>query len=67
VDVIWPRIPNRSVEIQWTTNLFNPASWQFLNTPANRPFFPAAIGSASAPDSATNAPVKFYRARVSEP
>lgn len=67
VDVTWPRIPNRSVEIQWTTNLFNPASWQFLNVPANRPFYPAASGPASLPDSATGAPAKYYRARVSEP
>ena len=67
VDIIYPRVPNRSAEVQWTTNLFNPLAWQFLDTPANRPFYSATNGPTLVPDAIGNTPTKFYRARLSEP
>ncbi len=67
VDLTWPRIPNRSVEIQSTTNLSNPASWQFLNLPANRPFYPDSTGAGGVTASATNESGRYFRGRVSEP
>ena len=67
VEIIYPRVPNRSAEVQWTTNLFNPLAWQFLDTPANRPFYSATNGPTLVPDAIGNTPTKFYRARLSEP
>ena len=67
VDVSYPRVPNRSAEVQWTTNLFNPLSWQFLDSSANRPFYSATNGTTLVPDAVGNATTKFYRARLSEP
>jgi uncharacterized repeat protein (TIGR03806 family) len=67
VDLLWPNLVNRSVEIQWTTNLGAAASWRFLNVPANHPFFPAQPGTSLLRDPATQAESRFYRARVSEP
>jgi len=67
IQVNWPRLLNRNVEIQWTTNLGNPAAWQFLNTPENRPFYPAGPGVGAVPDTAGNGATRFYRARVTTP
>ena len=67
VDLTWSRIPNRSVEIQSTTNLSNPASWQFLELPANRPYYPASTGSGGVTASTTNEAGRFFRGRVTEP
>ena len=65
--VVYPRVANRGFEVQWTTNLFNPGAWQFLNVAENRPFFAATNGEARVPDSITNSTSKYYRVRVYEP
>src|SRR5262249_20710706 len=66
VHVRFPQIANRGFEVQVTTNLFDPASWQALDTPANRPFFAATNFEAVVEDTITNAPMKYYRVRVFE-
>ena len=58
---------NRGVEVQWTTNLTDASAWQFLNIPENRPFISGTNGTTRVPDSISNAPAKYYRARVFEP
>ena len=66
----YPRVANRGFEIQWTTNLFNSNSWNFLNVPENRPFFAATNRTVAVPDLLTNTPAlpgKYYRARIFEP
>ena len=67
VAIRYPRVLNRSAEVQWTTNLFNPLAWQFLDLPANQPFYSATNGTTIVPDTVDGAPAKFYRARLSEP
>jgi hypothetical protein len=68
----FPQIANRGFEVQWTTNLADPGSWQALDLPGNRPFFSAVNrefevvdpGFTPSPESALQ---KFYRVRVFEP
>ena len=67
VEVGYPRVLNRSAEVQWTTDLFYPLAWQFLDSPANRPYYSATNGITLVPDAVGNAPAKFYRARLNEP
>ena len=67
VEVAYPRAANRGFEVQWTTNPANPAAWNFLNVPENRPFFSVTPGEATVPDLVTNGPARFYRVRVFEP
>ena len=66
VELTYPQLVNRGIEIQWTTNLFNP-SWQFLNVLENQPFLSATNGTGVVPDVVTNGPQKYYRGRVFEP
>jgi hypothetical protein len=67
VETTYLQLINRGIEIQWTTNLFNPAAWQYLNVPENRPFLSATNGTGIVPDVVTNGPPKYYRGRVFEP
>lgn len=61
------RLANRGFEIQWTTNLSTPNSWQPLDAPGNEPLFSARTIVATVRDSSTNAQAKFYRVRIFEP
>ena len=67
VEVSFPQIANRGFEVQTTTGLASPISWQTLDVPANRPFFSATNFTALVTDTITNTPFKFYRVRVFEP
>ena len=67
LEVKYPRVANRGFEVQWNSNLTNQASWLFLNTLENRPFFSATNGESRVPDIITNGLPKFYRGRVYEP
>jgi uncharacterized repeat protein (TIGR03806 family) len=67
LEIFYPRLANRRIEIQWSTNLTNPGAWQFLHVPENRPFISATNGETRLPDSLTEGPGRFYRARVFEP
>jgi mono/diheme cytochrome c family protein len=70
---IWfPQTANRGFEVQWTTNLADPSSWQALDVPGNRPFFSGVDREFGVADSGFNplderAPRRFYRGRVFEP
>ncbi len=59
------QIANRGFEVQATTNL-QPAIWNPLDVPANRPFFSMTNFPASVPD-LNEGDSKFYRVRVFEP
>jgi len=67
VQLTYPQLVNRGIEIQWTTNLFSSAAWQFLNVLENRPFLSATNGTGAVPDVVTEGPPKYYRGRVFEP
>jgi hypothetical protein len=58
---------DRGTEVQFTTNLFDPFSWQFLDVVANRPFFPANPRVEVVPDPLTSSTAKFYRVRLFSP
>ncbi len=62
----YQQIPNRGIEFQWSTNLTDSA-WQFLNVPANRPFFSSTTGVTRVIVPATNDVTRFFRARIYEP
>jgi mono/diheme cytochrome c family protein len=66
VQITFAQIANRGFELQWASDLSAPASWQPLDTPANRPFFSATNFSAVIEDVLTNAATRFYRVRVFE-
>lgn len=67
VNLVYPRLVNRGIEWQWSTNPAAAGAWQFLNVPANRPFIAATGGVTRMPAAITNAPATYYRARVFEP
>jgi hypothetical protein len=66
VELRYPRLSNRRIEVQWSTNLADPAAWQFLHVPQNRPYLSSTNGEARLTDVVSDGP-KFYRARVFEP
>jgi mono/diheme cytochrome c family protein len=57
---------NRAYRVESATNLNIPIQWRFLNTPENRPTYPASSNAVSVTDS-TNGPQKYYRVRLSAP
>jgi uncharacterized repeat protein (TIGR03806 family) len=63
----FPRLINRRIELQCSTNPLNPAAWQFLDVPGNRPFISATSGVTRVPILTTNRTPTYYRARVYEP
>jgi uncharacterized repeat protein (TIGR03806 family) len=66
VQVRFPQVANRGFEVQATTNLFDPKSWQPLDVPANRPFFSVTNFEAVIEDPIQHPP-RYYRVRVFEP
>ena len=66
-DIHVPRIANRGFQVQWTTNLFGTNVWQPLDIAGNEPIFSATNSNVEMQDMLTNAPNKFYRARILEP
>ena len=67
VNLTYPRLINRGIEWQWSTNPATARTWQFLNTAANHPFIAATSGVTRVPLAITNAPAAYFRARVFEP
>lgn len=63
----YPLLANRRIEVQWSTNLADPAGWQFLNLPGNRPIISATNGLFHLSDAVIGGPGRFYRARLTEP
>jgi len=66
-EIQFPRIANRGFEVQWTTNLADPNSWQPLEVPDNEPLFSATNSTVRVQDQLISAPRKFYRVRIFEP
>ena len=60
-------IANLAFEVQWTTNLSNPSSWQPLDAPGNEPLFSIINVQKSVLDPSADASSKFYRVRIREP
>jgi len=67
VEVLFPQISNRGFEVQWTTNLFDPASWRPLDVPGNHPIISATTQPAVVEDPVIETTAKYYRVRVFEP
>jgi hypothetical protein len=63
----FPRYANVLSELQYSDNPGDPDSWQPLNAPSNRPFFPAASSEALIEDSSGNITTRFYRVLVRAP
>ncbi|MEO8426996.1 MAG: hypothetical protein ABI651_07790 [Verrucomicrobiota bacterium] len=66
-EIQFPRIANRGFEVQWTTNLVDPNSWQPVDVARNEPLISATSSTVSVQDQLTSAPRKFYRVRILEP
>jgi hypothetical protein len=66
-EIAFTRIANRGFQVQWTTDISDPNSWQPLDVPGNEPVFAVTESVVKVQDSLTNAPSKFYRVRVFEP
>ena len=60
-------IANRAFQVQWTTNLPNPNSWQPLDVPGNAPLFSITNSQGSVSDPSAAASSKFYHVQVIEP
>jgi len=67
VDIRFPGIANRGFDVQWTTNLSNPNSWQPLDVPGNEPVFAITNSTMKVQDTLDNLLSKFYRVRIFEP
>ena len=71
--ISYERLANRGFEVQWSTNLgATMTTWNFLDDFNNRPFLSSTSGVTRLMDpiggsAGTNAPAKFYRARIWEP
>jgi hypothetical protein len=69
--ISYERLANRGFEVQWSTNLgAATTTWNFLDDFNNRPFLSSTGGVTRLLDpigGGTNAPAKFYRARIWEP
>lgn len=64
VQIRFPQIAGRGFEVQTTTDLSDPLSWQPLDVAGNRPFFSSANTEAIVEDSLVGAGPKFYRVRI---
>ena len=67
VEIGFPVVANRLIEVQWSRDLADSAGWQFLAVPGNRPFCSATNGLMVLTDSLDASEARLYRARVSEP
>jgi uncharacterized repeat protein (TIGR03806 family) len=67
MEVHFPRLARMGFEVEWTGDIANPASWQPLDVPGNRPFFAATPQEAVVEDAEVSAIPRFYRVRVYEP
>ncbi|HKQ40257.1 MAG TPA: PQQ-dependent sugar dehydrogenase [Verrucomicrobiae bacterium] len=67
VSITYTQTPNYGFEVQWTTNILNPAFWRLLNTPENRPNFSGQTQLRTVPDAIEPVRMKNYRVRVFEP
>jgi len=66
VQIGFPQIANRGFEVQATSNLADPSSWQPLDVAGNEPFFSATTFQATVADPILGAVSKYYRVRVFE-
>ena len=64
--IAFTRPANRATEVQFSTNGAPPYTWRFLDTPANRPFFPATNEPVAVPDPGAGDSPRLYRVRVRE-
>ncbi len=67
VEISFPQIANRGFQVEWASSLASPISWQPLDVPGNRPFFPSSNTIATVTDIITDTPFRSYRVRVFEP
>ena len=67
VSIVYTQKPNYGFEVQWTTNILNPAFWRLLNVSANRPHISGQTQIRSVPDAVEPVLMKNYRVRVFEP
>jgi uncharacterized repeat protein (TIGR03806 family) len=67
VIITFPQAADRAFEVDATTNLADPNSWQPLDVPDNRPFFAASPGLATVHDPVAPTITKFYRVSVRGP
>ncbi len=63
----FPRLAHRGFEVQWTSDLASPGSWQPLDVPGNAPIFAATNSVADVQDILAPGTSRFYRVRVFEP
>ncbi|MBI3415310.1 MAG: PQQ-dependent sugar dehydrogenase [Verrucomicrobia bacterium] len=59
-----PPIPARNLVVEWTTNLFAPASWQPLASQSERTFCPDGDPGVSIEDPNADGHQKYYRLRI---
>lgn len=67
IRIQFPHLANRAFELQTTTDLSDPNSWQTFVAPNNSPHFPAAAFNAVFEDDASGGAARYYRVRVIEP
>ncbi len=63
----FPRVADRGFDVQASTNLLDPLSWQSLNVPGNAPIMTGStLDEAINDTSATNLMFRYYRTRIFE-
>ncbi len=67
VHILIPQPANRAVEVQRSTNLFDPEAWTPLNVAGNAPFFSVTNRTSRLSEPAAAAAPVYYRVRVFEP
>jgi uncharacterized repeat protein (TIGR03806 family) len=61
------RPANRAVQVQWTTNLAQPDSWQPLDVIGNEPLFFGTSTNITVKDALLNSGIRYYRVQFFEP
>jgi hypothetical protein len=67
IEITFPQIANLGFQVEWTSSLTQPVTWQPLDIPGNSPTFPAANSTSAIKESVAAVPLRFYRVRVLQP
>lgn len=67
VQILFARLANRALEVQWTTNLHDATSWVALDQVDNAPFFSSTNGQTRVEDVIAASSARFYRVRIFAP
>ena len=67
IQIRFPRIANRSFQVQFSNDLLDQSAWRPVDDPSNRPLFASQNSTAVIEDRIDQTSARFYRVRVTTP